>query len=185
MLDLFEHYEKQTCRNRTDIMTPSGRQTLSIPVTKKFHHTPINEVRLSYQENWPAIHWRTIKTAYGGSPYFYFYADEFREVYLHKHEMLTDFTLALFEILLRHSGYSDKTELSQGYLEKEEVNRDYRNYWFPSKDHILVPHYLQVFEHKFGFLHNLSAIDLLFNLGPEAGPYLHSLLVKLDTYYSG
>ena len=32
--------------------------------------------------------------------------------------------------------------------------------------------YAQVFDSKYGFLNNLSTLDLLFNLGPEAKTYL-------------
>ena len=38
--------------------------------------------------------------------------------------------------------------------------------------------YVQVFGNKFGFLPNLSILDLLFNLGPETKTYLNS--IKLD-----
>ena len=38
--------------------------------------------------------------------------------------------------------------------------------------------YIQVFGNKFGFLANLSILDLLFNLGPETKTYLNS--IKLD-----
>lgn len=36
--------------------------------------------------------------------------------------------------------------------------------------------YYQVFEDRFGFERNLSIIDLLFNLGPDATTYLRSNL---------
>lgn len=35
--------------------------------------------------------------------------------------------------------------------------------------------YRQVFDHKYGFLPNLSILDLLFNLGPETGSYLQKI----------
>lgn len=185
VVDTFEHYEKQTCRNRTDIMTPSGRQTLSLPVSKKAHHTPVNQVLLSYKQDWRPVHWRTIKTAYGGSPYFYFYADELEEAFRQKPKYLTEFTGKLFKIILNQLGCHEPFTLSGAYVEKWEPGKDYRNYWFPSKDRIMNPKYIQVFEYKFGFMHNLSVIDLLFNMGPEAGVYLHSLAQKLKNYYSG
>ena len=35
-----------------------------------------------------------------------------------------------------------------------------------------LPPYSQVFDSRLGFLPNMSVIDLLFNLGPEAKSYL-------------
>lgn len=185
LIDTWEHYEKQTCRNRTDILTPSGRQTLSIPVSKKAHHTPTRDVLLSYRQDWRQTHWRTIKTSYGGSPYFYFYADEFEAAFREKPEHLTEFTEKLFKILLKQLGLKPECNFAEKYVEKWELEKDYRNYWNPSKDRIMVPHYIQVFEHKFGFTHKLSSLDLLFNLGPEANFYLQQLSQKLKQYYSG
>ena len=41
--------------------------------------------------------------------------------------------------------------------------------------------YYQVFEDKFGFVPNLSVIDLLFNEGPQAATYLRQLLTQFET----
>jgi hypothetical protein len=38
-----------------------------------------------------------------------------------------------------------------------------------------MPRYIQVFEEKLGFIPDLSIIDLLFNLGPEAHDYLRKI----------
>ena len=35
----------------------------------------------------------------------------------------------------------------------------------------------QVFDSKYGFLNNLSTLDLLFNLGPEAKTYYNNVLL--------
>jgi hypothetical protein len=185
VIDIYEHFEKQTCRSRTNILTAQGRQTLSLPVSKKEHHTPVKEVKLSYCENWPQVHWRTIQTAYSSAPYFDFYAGELEAVYEQKQEFIADFTASLFHILCNHIGIPHKQTFSEKYIEKSDAYRDYRNYWHTTKDHLLVPRYWQVFSDKHGFEHNLSIIDLLFNMGPESAPYLFQLAQKLKTYYSG
>ena len=38
----------------------------------------------------------------------------------------------------------------------------------------------QVFMEKYGFIANLSILDLLFNLGPESTDYLHNLDISID-----
>ena len=35
--------------------------------------------------------------------------------------------------------------------------------------------YIQVFRNKYGFIPNLSILDVLFNLGPETKKYLNSI----------
>ncbi len=37
------------------------------------------------------------------------------------------------------------------------------------------PKYPQVFEYKYGFIKNLSILDLIFNIGPESNNYLNSI----------
>lgn len=184
-IDIGEHFEKQTCRNRTDIMTTSGKITLSVPVIKKAHHTPTREIGLCYRENWPTMHWRTIKTAYGSSPYFLYYADMFEPFYTQKFDTLLELNQNLFNTIMQIIGLPQSYNYSSIYIESEDIKTDYRNYWHPVKDHILIPKYMQVFEEKYGFMHNLSVLDLIFNLGPEASSYLYHLSQKVRNYFSG
>lgn len=166
-------------------MTAGGKQTLTVPISKKYPHTPLKDVRISYQENWPQVHWRTIKTAYSSAPFFEFYAFAIEPVLLKKHTFLIDLNTKIFELINEMVGLNTKVSLSKKYPEKTEVERDYRHYWHSTKDQPLIPAYPQVFDEKHSFLHNLSILDLLFNKGPEAPVYLEQLSAKLRSYYSG
>ena len=42
-------------------------------------------------------------------------------------------------------------------------------------DQIEPPRYMQVFENKFGFISNLSILDLLFNEGNNSKAYLETI----------
>ena len=56
---------------------------------------------------------------------------------------------------------------------KEVAENDYRFLVDVKKSSVIeTAAYIQVFENKHGYLPNLSILDLLFNLGPEALPYL-------------
>ena len=68
-------------------------------------------------------------------------------------------------------GISTEFNLSESYIEKLDYV-DKRMYNF---DHIEYPRYMQVFENKFGFISNLSILDLLFNEGNNSKAYLESI----------
>ena len=62
-----------------------------------------------------------------------------------------------------------KIILSEIYQDKSNEINDFREIIHPKKDPVfLSKSYYQVFENKFGFLPDLSIIDLLFNMGNEA-----------------
>ena len=73
----WEHYVKQTVRNRAVIATEAGRMNLTIPVEhnggKKM---AMRDVKISDHGNWRHLHWQALRSAYEHSPFFEFYADE-------------------------------------------------------------------------------------------------------------
>ena len=65
---------------------------------------------------------------------------------------------------------------TNNYTIKPEI-ADLRNSFHPKKNTheanpIEFPRYIQVFDENNGFIPDLSILDLLFNLGPDALPYL-------------
>ena len=45
--------------------------------------------------------------------------------------------------------------------------------------YIKIKRYDQVFMEKYGFQHNLSVLDLIFNLGPNSSAYLDSMVIDI------
>ena len=150
LLDTDEHYVKQTIRNRCTIAMPDGPANLIIPVEAASSHVPIRDIRISEHGQWRHHHWNALRTAYGKSPFFEYYADEFAPFYLSRtHDYLIDFNAALHEVVCRLIDIDQQVAPQQ--------RRDT---------------YYQVFAQRLGFLPDLSIVDLLFNMGPEAIFYL-------------
>jgi hypothetical protein len=172
ILDRFEHYPKQTFRNRYEILGPNGRQGLTVPVTgQKGIKTPFREIEIVYREDWQTIHWRSIVTAYQRSPFFEFYKDELKEVLFSKSEKLIDFNLGTHNLLKSWINLENEEIFTDKYFEGE-CDWDLRESFKPSKVSVENAAYLQVFSDRHPFAHNLSVLDLVFNLGTQSKEYL-------------
>ena len=81
-----------------------------------------------------------------------------------------DFNLALFNKTLELLDIETKIELTEQYKPETCDNfLDLRAAIHPKKEiSLLLKPYYQVFETKFGFMPNMSIIDLLFNMANEA-----------------
>ncbi len=169
LLEQHEYYQKQSYRNRCRIATANGIMDLSIPVDSA-GKTPIRDLRISDHNNWQTHHWRSIETAYNSSPFFEYYADDFRPFFEKKWLFLWDFNLALFNKTLELLDIETKIELTEQYKPETCDNfLDLRAAIHPIKEiSLLLKPYYQVFETKFGFMPNMSIIDLLFNMANEA-----------------
>lgn len=177
-----DNYQKQTYRNRQYIYGANGKLLLNIPIK----HTRDGEGRQKYkgvkienQFDWQTNHWRSLEAAYRTSPFFEFYEDDLTELYHKKYEFLLDFNYACLERIedcLQLAISSEKTnEYMRSYAEVEN-HTDYRNLInCKRKIQTVTPAYHQVFEEKFGFIGNLSILDLLFNEGPNSLNYLENL----------
>lgn len=177
-IEQYETFPKQTFRNRTTIATGNGLMMLNVPVSRPSgNHTTTAEMVVSYHEPWNIRHWRAIASAYNAAPYFLYYKDELEEILMHRYEHLLQLNEALLNYLLKKLKITCQLEYTQSFIKEAASYIDLRESLTAKKDDpsITYPHYSQVFESRHGFLPNLSVIDLLFNLGPEAKSYLLSI----------
>ena len=178
LLDAHEHYQKQTFRNRTLILTAQGPQPLTVPVVDGARASKVatSEIEIDYRQNWPHRHLRTLQTAYGASPYYSYYADYFEEIIRQQHARLWDLNLALLQLVLRCLRWPLPIELTTAYhLATELPPRvlDRRDTLTPQgavPDSLAQLPYPQVFGPA--FVPGMSVLDLLFMQGPRAGQFL-------------
>lgn len=170
----YEHYPKQTYRNRASIHSPNGKLNLIIPVQKgKNEHTKIKDVRISYDFDWQRLHWMTLQTSYRSSAYFEFYEDDFAIFYENKKtEFLFDYTLSIHELIMKLLKIDNETMFTTRYEESYPDLIDLRRSIQTKGDSVENKRYFQVFEGNNGFIPNLSIVDLLFNKGPQSVGYL-------------
>ncbi len=184
LLEAQENYRKQTYRNRCLILTAQGVQPLTVPVLdgNRSEKVKSSEIEIDYRQNWVHRHWRTLQTAYGNSPYFEYYADYFRDIYVQKPARLFDLNLALLHLLLRCLRLPVAVELTATYEPAYPAPvLDFRDRLTPKAgsaagqpdtpaDRPLPRPYQQAF--GLDFVPGLSLLDLLFMQGPAAGDYL-------------
>jgi hypothetical protein len=173
LIEQFDHYQKQSFRNRTQILSANGVLDLSIPVTKKNVKNYSKDIGISYSENWQNNHWRAITSAYKNSPYFEYFEDEIIPFYKLRYDNLLEYNLLQLKTLLKLLKYKKEIGLTDSF-EKTPLNRiDTRELIHPKRvfekdvlvTGLLSKPYYQTFENKFEFKSNLSLLDLLFNKG--------------------
>ena len=167
-IELFETYQKQSCRTRTNVMTANGVQTLTIPVIKtNGNHTLTKDIEISYKESWQQVHLRCLESAYRKSAYFDYYFPYFEKIYRQKFNTLVelnDFCLkTILKIMKVKKDYSFTTD-----FERLADENDYRISLSKGSNKIEMKPYYQVFADRHGFISNLSIVDLLFNEGPNS-----------------
>jgi WbqC-like protein len=190
--------------NRNEIRLADGRRSwLTVPVrTRGRDGEPILAVEIAERENprWRDKHLRTLRQHYGSAPHFAAYAPEIEAIYAQAHARLVDLDLALLACLRRALGIrtplvrsselgatGDKSRLlvdlcrrvggsvylagmggSRTYLEEEVfgaagVRVAYQEFAHPVYRQGMLP-----------FEANLSALDLLFHRGADAGALLRA-----------
>lgn len=162
-IEVHEHYVKQTFRNRCMIAGPDGPFPLSVPVVKPENPgMPVCQVRISDHGNWRHLHWRALQSAYGRTPFFEFYEDDFRPFFQPGWEYLADFNRQLLHTVCRLIGFQPRLTDTTAFRRVPD---------WPLPQGPERPYY-QVFAPRHGFLPGLSIVDLLFNMGPESILYL-------------
>lgn len=171
-LEACETYPKQSYRNRCEILGANGRLALSIPVLQILgNHTPIRQVEIDNSTAWQNQHWRAIQSAYSKSAYFDFVSDFIHPFYKQKFNNLWDFDRALLAAIMQFLEVKANISVTSTFeLTPSAGFSDFRTQispkvtWTNDPQFVATP-YFQMFAHKFGFVPNLSIIDLLFNEG--------------------
>lgn len=174
LLELYEHYPKQTYRNRSVIYSANGKLDLIIPIQHgSKNHTKMKDVRISYGAGWQRLHWMSLQTAYRSSAYFEYYEDDFAPFYHQRYTWLFDFNEAQLSLLLRLLKIPTEIGYTTSYRIDYPADTDFREAVHPKRKPVYPgkPYY-QVFENKHGFISDLSIADLLFNHGPQSKGFL-------------
>jgi len=185
-------YKKNEFQNRNRIKTAQGWQWLTVPVTYRFPQR-IDEVGVNQTVDWQRKHLQALKTHYGKAPYFGAYIARFEEFYQQSHALMVEVNVASVQLLMDLLGLERKLVLASSLQVGTEdptmrlveicqtlggdtylSGRDGAKYMdetaFRGQEIQVV---YQDFEHpeypqRHGpFEPNLSAVDLVFNCGPE------------------
>ncbi len=171
-LESHEHYVKQSYRNRCYILGANKTEMLIVPVLDGNSKIAVKDIKIDYQQRWPEIHWRTIKAAYGKSPFFEFFGDYFQHTLQKRPHFLWDLNFELLTICLKLLKINKTISLTENYQKEQDISifdaRDLINPKKDAKSGIL--HQPVAYQQNFGneFVPNLSIIDLLFCRGNQS-----------------
>ncbi len=176
----YENFKKSTFRNRCIIAGSNGPITLSVPLKSgRNQKTLFRSVEISYTEDWQTRHWRSLLACYSRSPFFEYYQLSLHGLFCLKENYLFDYNLHVQEKLASILKI-DLPACCTVRPQPGDVFTDLRDLYTPQNfmEAKIPATYLQVFGEKTGFIPNLSILDLICNLGPEAVNYLKSENLK-------
>jgi hypothetical protein len=173
--EIEDNFQKQTNRNRTYIYSPNGIQLLNIPVKhSKESHQKTKDIKIETDFDWQKQHFKSLEAAYRSSPFFEFFEDDIRPIFEKKHTFLLDLNFEALAITSKCLRMKLEYDTTTEYFHEVDSNTvtDFRFLANGKKDTSLFETYTQVFDDKYGFLNNLSVLDLLFNEGKYSAEYL-------------
>jgi hypothetical protein len=172
-----ERFVKQTLRNRTLICGANGVLKLVVPVSGRRNYSRSNEILLDNQQPWASTHFKSLKSAYNLSPYFYHYEQELALLLNTNYEFLWQLNQATIhwvakKLKLNVVLFFQNTEVNQVNTQIDQT--------LPEHEFLLENQqpYYQNFSEKWGFNANMSILDVLFMMGPQASEYLRNTELK-------
>lgn len=167
-LEAHENYQKQSWRNRCNILTANGIEALQVSVVHtggSFRH-PIGEILVDYSRDFLVRHQRALDSAYMSSAYYQYYRDELFAIMDRRPATLWEWNHSLLCFVLRQLGITPPALTQEFTGANLDIHPKHEDIYYKGKP------YFQVFSQKYGFVPNLSILDLLFNEGPAAIDYL-------------
>lgn len=180
LIEQWEHYGKQSYRNRCEVLSANGILTLSVPVQKKeTPKFPVRDACIDYSTRWQKLHFKGIESAYKNSPYYDYYIEDLLVFFEKKEKYLLDLNTRILEKVTEILGLSCRIVLTDEYCPVVEGICDMRGALHPKPSRRIgegpefeTKAYTQTFADRFPFVPGLSVLDLLFNTGPEASEWL-------------
>ena len=168
-----DNFQKQTYRNRCYIYGPNGKQLLNVPI-KHNSESSKKKTKDTLVDNsvaWQKQHLKSIQVAYRNSPFFEFYEDDLLPIFSKEYKYLLDLNIETYLYI------TDALQVSNNYQKTEEYlpasDNDFRFLANAKQEHNYnYKPYIQMFDDKFGFLKDLSMLDLLFMEGPNTFSYI-------------
>lgn len=179
--EIEDNFQKQTNRNRTYIYSPNGIQLLNIPVKhSKLSHQKTKDIQIENDFDWQKQHFKSLEAAYRSSPFFEYFEDDIRPLFEKKHTFLLDLNFETLDFVTKSMRMKLDYNTTTEYFHEVNTNliSDFRFLANGKKDTSLFESYTQVFDDKYGFINNLSILDLLFNEGKFAIDYLKSQKIE-------
>ena len=180
-LEACENYQKQSYRNRCYILAGDGVQMLQVPIVHG-ESMGITQVRVDYSTPWLVRTKRSLDAAYYTSAYYEYYRDELFERMEERPALLWDWNLSLIRFLLEKTGVACHLLPTSSFIAPAAAGPDdFRTVIHPKRPDSVLSSlglerpYFQVFADRFGFTPDLSALDLLFNEGPDSLLWLKKL----------
>lgn len=173
--EIEDNFQKQTNRNRTYIYSPNGIQLLNIPIKHSGEsHQKTKDIKIEMDFGWQKQHFKSLEAAYRTSPFFEYFEDDIRPIFEKKYTFLLDLNFETIEFISKCMRMKLEYDTTVEYFQNIDSNLifDFRNLANGKKDNSQFESYTQVFGDKYGFLNNLSVLDLLFNEGKYALDYL-------------
>ncbi|HOB26794.1 MAG TPA: WbqC family protein [Bacteroidales bacterium] len=176
ILEINDTYAKQTMRNRYYIATNQGIRAMIIPIKKvNGSHTITKDILLDESADWLNYHHKTLITNYRNSAYFDYYEDEIIDIFSH-YKKLYELNMAFIKWILKQLDINIKVSVTENYEKQYSIDYIDDRDKYSKYENIQLPYYRQVFIDKFGFISNLSILDLLCNLGAESVIYLKNII---------
>ncbi|MCM8796425.1 MAG: WbqC family protein [Candidatus Omnitrophica bacterium] len=186
-------YKHREYQNRNRIRTSNGWMWLTVPIIKGHAYPNISEVYIDNSQGWSRKHWRAITLNYAQASFFNTYKSFFNDLYGMQWERLIDLNIYIIKKINEFLGITKKiyfeSELNIKTINTQRIidicktlkadtylsgsgGKNYLNEeLFRSNNIKLVyqdfrhPEYAQRYQ---GFVPFMSAIDLLFNHGPDS-----------------
>ncbi|MDE7411225.1 MAG: WbqC family protein [Paramuribaculum sp.] len=179
VIDTRMHFDKRMKHtHRCSIADVNGPLMLTVPVEKPASLTTAHcdDIVVSSHGHWWNVHLTALKSAYGRTPFFEYYLDDFAPLLSSQWvgKKITEHNAAIDTLLRRLLAIN--TKVSYIDTETDDNNLTVADYRRRHIDFTTDVPYYQIRSREHGFLPSLSVVDLLFNMGPEAQIILHRMV---------